>query len=257
MWQVELLGGLRATQGERVVTRFETGRVAALLACLALFPRSHPREELIERLWPDVAPEVGRNRLRNALATLRGQLEPPGVPAGSVLSTDRFAVMLPRQNVETDVARWERLIQARKYAEAEALWKGELLPGFYDDWIVEERERLNALRTSGPTLPPVPSPESPTPSPQEALVALPGYLTRFFGRTTEREQLAALLDTEHLVTVTGPGGVGKTRISVEVARGRLAAGQSNTSSSTPARTTSVPSMAMVVRMTGMSKWPAV
>ena len=33
--------------------------------------------------------------------------------------------------------------------------------------------------------------------------------------------------------------------------------QPNTSCRTPARTTSVPSTAMVVRMTGMSKWPAV
>src|SRR2546423_13257932 len=38
--------------------------------------------------------------------------------------------------------------------------------------------------------------------------------------------------------------------------GRRRQTQANTSCSAPARITSVPSMARVVRMTGMSKWPA-
>lgn len=216
LWQVELLGGLRAIQAERVVTRFETGRVAALLACLALFPRSHPREELMERLWPESDPTAGRNRLRNSLSVLKSLLEPPGVPAGSVLITDRFAIRIAPQAIETDVARWEKLVRAGKYAEAEALWTGELLPGYYDDWIVEERERLNALRENLPTQP-LPQAKE-TPETDDTVLALPSYPTRFFGRTREREQLTALLETERLVTLTGPGGTGKTRLSVETAR---------------------------------------
>jgi DNA-binding SARP family transcriptional activator len=34
MWQIELLGGLQATAGERVVNRFRTRKTAALLAYL-------------------------------------------------------------------------------------------------------------------------------------------------------------------------------------------------------------------------------
>jgi hypothetical protein len=220
LWQVELLGGLRATQGERTLTRFETGRLVALLACLVLFPRSHPREELIERLWPEVDPTTGKNRLRNALSVLRGQLEPPGVPAGSVLSIDRFSVAIQPQSMETDVARWEALVRRRQYAEAEALWKGELLPGFYDDWVIAERERLNAIYQSIPH--PVPLILEPSLSSPETLVALPGYPTRFFGRNEEKAQLSALLETERLVTLTGLGGVGKTRLATETARGMTA-----------------------------------
>lgn len=38
--------------------------------------RQHPREELVELLWPDVDNETGRNRLRQALSVLRSLLEP-------------------------------------------------------------------------------------------------------------------------------------------------------------------------------------
>jgi len=40
--------------------------------------------------------------------------------------------------------------------------------------------------------------------------------TTFVGRTEDAARLAALLDAERLVTLTGPGGVGKTRLASEV-----------------------------------------
>src|SRR5215467_4099151 len=43
-------------------------------------------------------------------------------------------------------------------------------------------------------------------------------LTSFVGRTAEAQELAALVAEYRLVTVTGPGGVGKTRLASEVAR---------------------------------------
>ena len=49
---------------------------------------------------------------------------------------------------------------------------------------------------------------------------LPPVLTRFFGRQHESARLVDLLSrrTVRLVTLAGPGGVGKTRLSIEVAR---------------------------------------
>jgi predicted ATPase/DNA-binding SARP family transcriptional activator len=52
-----------------------------------------------------------------------------------------------------------------------------------------------------------------------AQVVLPPVLTRFFGRQPESARLVDLLSrrTVRLVTLAGPGGVGKTRLAIEVA----------------------------------------
>ena len=41
------------------------------------------------------------------------------------------------------------------------------------------------------------------------------YLTRFFGRTEELAAIGALMERTRLVTLLGPGGVGKTRLAAE------------------------------------------
>ena len=46
---------------------------------------------------------------------------------------------------------------------------------------------------------------------------LPGSLTSFVGREREREEVGRLLGGARLLTLTGPGGCGKTRLSLEVA----------------------------------------
>jgi len=48
---------------------------------------------------------------------------------------------------------------------------------------------------------------------------LPVFLTGFIGREDDRATATDALGTHRLVTVTGPGGVGKTRLAVEVAAG--------------------------------------
>src|SRR6266571_3153776 len=94
-WRIELLGRLRATQGDRVVTRFRARKTGALLAYLAYhMERPHPRETLIEILWPETDPSSGRSSLSRELTSLRRQLEPPGVPAGAVIIADRHSVQL-------------------------------------------------------------------------------------------------------------------------------------------------------------------
>ncbi|WP_336216809.1 BTAD domain-containing putative transcriptional regulator [Nonomuraea sp. LPB2021202275-12-8] len=49
---------------------------------------------------------------------------------------------------------------------------------------------------------------------------LPSQLTSFIGRKGELEQLAKLMATSRLVTIVGPGGAGKTRLSLEAASAR-------------------------------------
>ncbi len=151
--RIELLGGLRATQGDRTITRFRTQKTGALLAYLAYHRnRSHPRELLIEILWPEADLASGRNNLSLALSSLRRQFEPPGVPAGAILTTDRANVALNPALVTTDAAEFEALVNAagsedgperlQALAEAAALYRGPLLPGYYEEWIEPERARL-------------------------------------------------------------------------------------------------------------------
>lgn len=155
-----MLGALRLTRDEETVTRFRTRRVGLLLAYLALFrDRSHVRQELGELLWPEREPEVIGRNLRQALTSLRHVLEPPPMPSGTVLQVQHTALGLNREAVATDVAEFESaLAEARRTADpqvrerlirqAVALYKGELLPGFYEDWIVQERLRLEDLYVS-------------------------------------------------------------------------------------------------------------
>ena len=51
---------------------------------------------------------------------------------------------------------------------------------------------------------------------------LPTYLTRFVGRKREIAELESMLQLPGLVTVCGVGGMGKTRLAIEVARRRSA-----------------------------------
>ncbi|MEA3186570.1 MAG: hypothetical protein QOD99_400, partial [Chthoniobacter sp.] len=46
---------------------------------------------------------------------------------------------------------------------------------------------------------------------------LPAQLTTFIGREREMEEVKRLLNTVHLLTLTGTGGTGKTRLSLQVA----------------------------------------
>lgn len=52
---------------------------------------------------------------------------------------------------------------------------------------------------------------------------LPGQLTTFVGREREVEQIKKRLEKNRLVTLTGSGGVGKTRLSIQVATELLSA----------------------------------
>jgi predicted ATPase len=224
-WRIELLGGVRAVSGATVLTRFGSRKIAALLARLALSPqRQHAREELIDLLWPQADAATGRNRLRQALSTLKRLLQPPG--AGDVLIADRAGIRVNPQALTCDVLDFEACARDGRAAQARQLYRGELLPGFYDDWVQEERQRLQALferldAASADGAPAAALPAMPgvgvTLFPHRQLL-LPSYLSAFFGRDEERRELAALLVGARLVTLSGPGGCGKTRLAMEVGR---------------------------------------
>lgn len=73
-----------------------------------------------------------------------------------------------------------------------------------------------AVLAQDPALDLAPDPAAPG-APTRPRARLSGGLSRFIGRTTELEDLGGLVARERLVTVVGPGGAGKTRLSIEVA----------------------------------------
>ncbi len=133
---------------------FRTQKTGALLAYLAYYLHgNHLREVLIEVLWPEAGLDSGRQKLNVALSALRQQVEPPGVPDRSVLNTGRLTASLNPTAVTTDVAEFEAALACARQAEGEKerarwlaaaveLYGGDLLPGYYEDWVLLERQRL-------------------------------------------------------------------------------------------------------------------
>lgn len=227
-WHVRLLGGFEIDDGLHRLTRLRSRAAMALLARVAMAPlRDHAREELATLLWPDADDATGRSRLRQTLSLLRAVLEPVGAPA--VLYADRRVLRAVPGALWCDVVAFEQALQARP-DDALALYGGELLPGFFDEWLVDERQRLHALaerlRERGPErLPPHPAaPQRAAPASPMPLVPsthnstrLPHYSTRLIGADVQGARLLAQVSEHRIVTVLGPGGCGKTRLAVEVA----------------------------------------
>ena len=47
---------------------------------------------------------------------------------------------------------------------------------------------------------------------------MPERLTSFVGRANDLDELRRLIAANRLVTLTGPGGIGKTSLAIELAR---------------------------------------
>ncbi len=61
-------------------------------------------------------------------------------------------------------------------------------------------------------------PPQTIPSSSKPITNLPSPLTSFIGREKEQSDITGLLGKHRLVTLTGPGGVGKTRLSLKVGK---------------------------------------
>lgn len=121
-----------------------------LVAFLALQPRPRPRSFVAASLWLDATDERAAASLRSALWRLRGTGHPILESSGSTLGL--------RPGVRVDVAEFVALADAIVYGVERVLGvgrvshlavlrgSGELLPGWYEDWVSLERERLRQLR---------------------------------------------------------------------------------------------------------------
>jgi DNA-binding SARP family transcriptional activator/tetratricopeptide (TPR) repeat protein len=120
----------------------------SLFAYLILQPgKQHRRERLAGLLWPDSTESSARNNLRQALYKIRRSL---GQDGHQYIAADRFhANFNPDLGYWLDVEVFERELDPEEPLEQWLrvldAYGGDLLPGFYDDWVVMERERLGVL----------------------------------------------------------------------------------------------------------------
>jgi predicted ATPase len=262
-WQVRLLGAvqLRRPDGTVCLDRLPTRAEAALLARLALAPDAEwSRDAVVESLWPGAAPAVGRNRLRQALASLRRRLVQAGAPA-TLVTADRLH--LRAGGLGCDVWELERAAQAGDAAGLARLPAGEFMPGHDDEWAEQWRRRLRPLTgdaqraDAGPAPPRSDVPQAPLPP----AATRPGYLTRLFGAEPALAALEDCLRRQRLVTLLGPGGAGKTRLAVELLARLDAAGTAAaaaTSAAARARGNPLPGLpALFVSLVGCCERPSV
>ncbi|MBB6049908.1 ATP-binding protein [Armatimonas rosea] len=288
---IRLLGAAEIRVQGTPLPRLRSRQGLRLLALLALrSPRELERRFIAGMLWPETTEENGLALLRRALTDLRRAL---GTEAERLCSPSRHTLQLVLDQggwLDTQ-ALAASLKQPDGAPEALALYRGPLLEGFHDDWILGEREHLQLLflealeRWAAQAAPAEAAPLlrrvlllDPLREPSlrallEALAAqgdtagltaafrqfrknlrraldsepddtttrlyrrllrasaqhvpsttparpnsLPQPLTLFFGREGEAGRLRSLLEQpqHRLITLTGPGGAGKTRLATEL-----------------------------------------
>jgi non-specific serine/threonine protein kinase len=262
---------------------------------------SHRREKLAGILWPDSLEETARDNLRHALWRMRKVL-PSKTKTEYILADDMSIAFNASAEYWLDAEKLEKLSETASSDESMIVlseYQGELLPGFYDEWVVSEREHLSsvfehhmarlmallekenrwldilewaerwiklgqkpepayrALMTahaakgdmskvaatyercvqslkgfgiepseqtkelyanlkSGKETPRIAS-VTIKPVVKEATPNIPVPLTSFIGRQKELKEIEMLLSSSRLLTLTGPGGVGKTRLAIQTA----------------------------------------
>jgi DNA-binding SARP family transcriptional activator len=151
---IRLLGEFNLLYNDQQVTSLNTSRLQSLIAYLVLH-RDVPqqRQHLAFLFWPDSTEAQARNNLRQLLHQLRQAF--PDVE--HFLSADMHILYWHSTTpFNLDVAEFEQALTEAAAAmqrhdqqllqaaleQVDSLYRGELLPGCYDEWILPERDRL-------------------------------------------------------------------------------------------------------------------
>ncbi|WP_127131035.1 BTAD domain-containing putative transcriptional regulator [Georgenia sp. SYP-B2076] len=141
-WSLRLFEGWQLrSDGTAVVVAYRERRLLSLLALQGERPRAH----LAGLLWPDSDESRAHGNLRAAVWRVQHLL------VGVLEESQGMMRLAP--DVRVDVHELRDL--AHRLASAalpdvehalHVLHRGTLLPGWYDDWVLEEREQLHQLR---------------------------------------------------------------------------------------------------------------
>jgi DNA-binding SARP family transcriptional activator len=139
--RARLLGTLDVRLGGDRLGPFESARLESLLAYLLLHRDApQPRQRLAFLLWPNSTEQQAQTNLRKVLHNLRRAL-----PDADCLIAVAPRTLQWRGPVSVDVEEFERALAEGRLEAAIETYTGELLEGSYDEWLLDERERLAAL----------------------------------------------------------------------------------------------------------------
>ncbi|MGB3716163.1 MAG: BTAD domain-containing putative transcriptional regulator, partial [Candidatus Promineifilaceae bacterium] len=122
----------------------------SLLAYLALNAGvTQRREKLAGLLWPDATETNARSYLRQALWKIRKSLDAGSLSWEEYLQISNISVTMDTHaDYWLDAAKLQEPVEPENVEELMRivrLYKGELLPGFYDEWVLVERDRLQSV----------------------------------------------------------------------------------------------------------------
>lgn len=153
--RLELLGDFCVKYGDQPITSIVSARLQSLIAYLVLH-RETPqlRQHLAFLLYPDSSESQARTNLRNLIHLLRHAVPEPD----SFLAHDTLTLQWRADSgFALDVVEFEAhaALGLERAAKGESdgaiehlqaaveLYRGDLLPSCYDDWILPVRERLS------------------------------------------------------------------------------------------------------------------
>src|SRR3990170_868634 len=150
--EAQLLGGFNLHYAGREAKALQAERLTLFLAYLFLNSERPPsRRQIAFLFWPDSTEGQARTNLRNLLHLLRRAF--PEID--SFLEVDsQFIRWKTDASIQLDVKQYrdslaqaksskEEQVRIRHLQEAVNVYRGELLQGFYEDWILVQREELH------------------------------------------------------------------------------------------------------------------
>jgi DNA-binding SARP family transcriptional activator len=158
---IALLGSFTVTVDGQPATDFDSNKVRALLAYLAVeSDRPHRRETLAGMLWPEATNRSAFNNLRYSLSDLRQTIgDRQARPSFLLISHDTLQFNRESDHA-LDVVSLGRCLNAdqdnpaamQELAEAVGLYRGWFLEGFsvsgsapFEEWTVFKREQIGRL----------------------------------------------------------------------------------------------------------------
>jgi DNA-binding SARP family transcriptional activator len=161
-YRICLFGKFTLQYGDDFTEYPDSSRPLELLVYLLLNrQRVHPREVLAALLWSEQSTGQSKKYLRKVLWQLQRILETSGFYGDhALLDVDNEWIGVRQQsNIWLDVANFDAVcarlggipgsqlnhLQAQALQQAVHLYKGELLEGWYQDWCLLERERLQQI----------------------------------------------------------------------------------------------------------------